>query len=266
MIETGGFTTFYNQKLEVQSVDDFWKQQNRKIALAKNNVSLQFYFASATNLGYKSSFIVHINTPAIGQIRASQIDMDSLKQAIWDNVDDYDKQYTELRFFSTNKAEFYFDWKKWINNAFKDIELKKEFSIFNRRLMFKIRLPQMIRFDSIRNGFCDFIERKMREKITADRLEKKKFIPFLPKKLIEALDKKVENLFDYTYDMTGNMLIIKLKPQIVLIASLILATTAGAIVANKKFNKGAFFDASFKDKLGSQSKEWVKLIDKKFLD
>jgi len=258
------FTKYYNQRLE-QANPYLTATSNNKIKLVKNNIRLQFYFSGLTQKGYKLSFIVYLITPTYpGQIRASQIDEASLKKAIVENIDEYDRNYMELASFSTNKAEFYFNYNKWINDTLKDLDIQKELSIFNRKIKFKKALPKMIMYDSLRKGFTDFLSLKLREEILKRKIDKKKFIPFLPKEFINFLGQKTDKLFNYEYDMQYNMLYIRLKPELVIAASLLLAKTISDF---KKGNKHIdikdpkFFDASVKKML--TDKNWEMKINKK---
>jgi hypothetical protein len=258
------FTQYYNQRLE-QANPYITTTTNNKIKLVKNNIRLQFYFCGLTQKGYKLSFIVYLITPTTpGQIRASQIDDVSLKKAIIDNIDEYDRNYMELSFFSTNKAEFYFNYNKWINDTLKDIDIQKELSIFNRKIKFKKALPKMVMYNSLRKGFSDFLSLKLREEILKRKLDKKKFIPFLPKEFVNFLGQKTDKLFNYEYDMQYNTLYVRLKPELVITASLLLAKVISdtkSDIKNNDLKDPKFFDASVKKML--TDKNWEMKINNK---
>lgn len=242
-----------------------FNQPVEKIKLVKNNISLQFYFAGQNQYGYKVSFIVHIVTPQYNpvytQIRASTIDMNSLKKAIIDNIDPLDQKYMMLSNFSTNKAEFYFNYEKWINDAFRNVESKKYNSIFTRQIHMAVPVPRMILYDSIRTGYIRFMQNKIKEYFLKKRLAKKFLIPILPKDIMEKIRMSIYNIYDYEYDIQYNTFYIKLKSEFVIAATMLLAKSVNDISKQKvDFNNPNYFSASVKGKLKSNFKDWDKIF------
>jgi hypothetical protein len=111
--------------------------------------------------------------------------MNSLKQSILDNLDPSDLKYMMMSNYSTNKTEFYFNYEKWINDTFKNIELKKHMSIFSRSIKLKVSLPRMILSDSLRIYFTKFLEKKIKDYIIKKKLEKNLLVPILPKDILD---------------------------------------------------------------------------------
>lgn len=258
------FSQFYNQKIEAQNIPSFG-QPVEKIKLVKNNIKLQFYYAGQNQYGYKCAFIVHIITPQYNpmftQIRASTIDMNSLKQAILDNVDPYDRKYMMLNNFSTNKAEFYFNWEKWVADAMRGVEPKKYNSIFSRSIKMGAPTPRMILSDSIRSGFVKFIQKRLKDYFLRRKLAKRFLIPILPKDILDKIRMSVYNIYDYEYDIQYNTLFIKLKSEFVIAATLLLGKTIKDLKKQKvDFNNPDFFTASVKNNLKNNSQDWNNLF------
>jgi hypothetical protein len=264
------FSQFYNQKIKLQPMP-IGQPQVQKIILNKNNVKLQYYFSAENQYGYKISFIVHINAPAsdnsnYNQTRASSIDMDSLKQSILDNLDQSDLKYMMMANYSTNKTEFYFNWEKWINDAFKNIEVKKHLSIFDRAVKLGVPLPRMILSNSSRIYFSKFLQNKIKNYIIKKRLENKLLIPILPKEILNKLRSIIYNIFDYEYDIQFNMFYIKLKSTFVIGITMLLSSTIKDAKKQKiNFNDPKYFDASVKNNLKNNFKDWDKIFGVKLI-
>jgi hypothetical protein len=263
------FSQFYNQKMNLQPMPI--EPAIQKIVLTKKNVRLQYYFSGENQYGYKVSFIVHIEAPPsnnsnYNQTRASTIDMDSLKQAILDNLDPSDLTYMTIANYSTNKVEFYFNVDKWVNDAFKNIEIKKYMSIFNRAVKFRIKLPKMILSNSLMIYFSKYLQKRIKDYIVKKRLERNLLISILPKEILNKIRYAIYNIFDYEYDAQWNALYIKLKSVFIIGMTVLLSSTIKNIKKQKiDFNNPNYFEVAVKESLKNNSKDWDKLFGVKLI-
>lgn len=266
-----GFQEFYlNQGMTSSPIPPYLSTTaQNKIKLTKNNVSLQFYFAGSNQLGYKLLFIVKIITPQLSptfNLLASNIDQVSLKQAILDNVDIQDRKYITLKSFNTNKAEFYFDYQKWIADSLKGVALEKKFSFFDRSIRMAVPVPKMILFDSLRFDFIRFITAKIKEFVVKNGLSKKWFYKIIPISMQSAFNMKTQDLFNYEYDIQYNKFSISLKPEYVIaISYLIKSSLDKKEKINLSIKDPKYFELEINKNLKKYNKDdWKKNLKNKF--
>lgn len=232
-----------------------------KIKLNKEEVSLQFVLSRATNQGYKVRFIVQIHpiTNELGittTLRASQIDMLSLHDAILANVLPEDKKYVTLTQFDTLKCEFTINFNTWFDNAMNNVVPRTYLSKFDQEYKLKIQPPKMILFDPMRNMFFDFMVKEFKNYLVKKNKDKKFLGPLLPKDLQKKLNIKLLNMFDYSYDYMNNRFIVQLKTMYILGTAMLV----GAGI--KEVKKQKFSERVEKN---TSNTNWKKFTKKKFI-
>lgn len=235
----------------------------KKINLTKDDVSLQFLFSRIAGNDYKIRFLVSIHpvnkvfTSMIpNQIRASQINMVSLHDAILANINEKDKKYVTLVSFDTMKCDFKFNYDKWLSDALTNVMPKTFFSKFDQEYKLKVQPPQMILNDITRENFFDFITKKFKEYIEKKNYEKKWLGPFVPKDWQKALNIKLITMFDYEYDYMNNRFIVRLKTPYILGGAMLL----GAGI--EKIKKENF---AIKVERNKDNTNWNDFIKRKFM-
>jgi hypothetical protein len=239
-----------------------------KIKLQKQDVILNPLFSSDVGKNYKCVFTINI-LPRIRQENPSvpfsprNIDMNSLRDAIIDNIDFYDRNYMVLTSFNTQKAEFYLNVNKWLGDCMNGMTATTHLSKFDRQFNLKKVPPKMIRTDFLRDSFGNFIIRRFREKLNPQK-EAKFFKHLITPEIRRKLKKRLGNMFDWEYDMQWNKIIAKLKPMWIVI----LLTGVGSIVkkVSQIKNKQELFSTKVKKNVEKFDKDrWQKFIKRKFI-
>ena len=216
-------------------------QANQKIKLEKKDVILTFVLSRSTFTGYKILYTIRIQPMKMVmmgiQIRASQIDMESLKQAIIENIDPFDMKYMNLKKFDTITCEFEFDFDKWFADATKNIQPQTFVSKFDQEYKLRIQPPKVIMFDIGRNDFFKYIAEKFKKYIINKNKEKMWLGPLLPKDFQRYINVKLSNCFDYTYDYQFNRFIVQLKSIYVIAVSYAVGMTLNSIKDRKNNTK-----------------------------
>ncbi len=235
---------------------------NQKIKLEKNDIVLNFVLSRSTFTGYKILYTIRIQpmkmVMAGVQIRSSQIDNESLKEAIIANIDPFDIKYMDLKKFDSTTCEFDFNFDKWFDEATKNIQPKTYISRFDQEYKLRIQPPKVIMFDIGRNDFFNYISDKFKKYLITKNKEKMWLGPLLPKDFQKFVNAKLANCFSYTYDYQFNRFIVQLKPVYVLSVSYAVGMAINAIKSGKnnpknfsdrvignlnKFDKTKFDDA-----------------------
>jgi hypothetical protein len=238
-------------------------QLNQKIKLTKNDITIQFVLSRVTQQGYKIRFTVSLHpTKQIFsgiQIRASQIDMVSLHDAILNNIDPFDKKYVTLKEFDTMKCEFFFNFDAWFKDATNGVSPRTYLSNFNQEYKLKIQPPKMILFDIMRSMFFDYITKQFKEFIVKKNHDKKWFGSLLPKEFQKKTNVRLANMFDYQYDYMNNRFLISLKTIYILGASLLIGTGI------KEIKKQNFSTRVEKNANNYSKNDWRSFIKRKFI-
>jgi hypothetical protein len=196
-----------------------------KIEIRKQDLSLDFLLAREVGKNYKIEYIVNI-IPSVRErdpsipLNPLTVDMGSLKKAIIQNIDYYDRKYLDLVNFDTRKAVFYVN-ETFFKNAFTNINPATSFSSFRRDFRLKTRLPRVIVYDPIK-GFDDFLLKKFFEYMEKKRKENTWFKHLLPEQLRRKYRSKIRNMFEWDYDPIYNKISARLKT--IYILAIIYAT------------------------------------------
>jgi len=190
-----------------------------KHQISNKEVSLTFLNARQVADTYKIEFAVSISFQSFDngelsrRLSASNIDMKSLENAIWSNIDSYDKDFLILKDFSTNKATFYFDYDKWFKDSISNSSSNLSMVKFSKEISFSKRVPKIIMYDIMRENFSGFLENRFKKYVIDKKLDQKWFRNLMKDRKFRS---KIANLFNYDYDIQFNKITMSLKPQYVM--------------------------------------------------
>lgn len=239
-----------------------------KLKLTKNDITLNFALSRSTFDGYKIIYTIQIHPMKMviagQQIRASQIDMPSLKEAIINNIDTFDIKYLTLKKFDTITCEFYFDFDKWFREATNGIKPRIFLSKFDQEFRLKIQPPKVIMFDIGRNDFFQYITNKFKKFIINSNKEKLWLGHILPQDFQKSINIKLANCFDYSYDYQMNRFIVQLKSVYVIGVSYAIGMAIKEI-KNRKANILKFSDRVEKNSVNFKKDKWKEFLKKKFI-
>jgi hypothetical protein len=188
-----------------------------KIKIVKNDVSMQFLLAKDIGRTYKVEFIITLYPIGLSKnpnivINPSTINMLSLRQAILEKIDAYDRKYMILKTFDHRKAVFELDSEKWFYNNFNNATVRTELSHFSRSIYLKERIPLMIRMDPMMNlSFDKFLIRNFQEFMESKKKEATYFKYLIPESLRKKFRTGIREMFDWTYDSTTGKILATLK-------------------------------------------------------
>lgn len=243
-----------------------------KIKLNKNEVSLQFLETKNTIVAFKLYYLIQINLSGrkldpSKKLSPKYLDMDELEKIIISKISNYDKEFIILKKFDDKKAEFEFDYKKWLKKATKGIKGTTSFSKFDREFRFKIKVPKEIKKDRMSYKFDKFIERKFLDWLEENESKQTNMFSYLiPKSQRRKLQIKIRNMFDWYYDSQWNKITAKLKSTYVIA----LLYSAGLITKRlsrgkiEKSKKELFSDKVKKNSVNFDRKKWEEFSRKKF--
>jgi hypothetical protein len=243
-------------------------QANQKIKLEKNDIVLNFVLSRSTFDGYKILYTIRIQPMKMVmagiQIRASQIDMVSLHDAIIQNLDSFDAKYMTLKKFDTLTCEFHFEFDKWFADATNGIVPRTYISKFDQEFRLKIQPPKVIMFDIGRNDFFNYISTKFKKFIINKNKEKLWLGHILPKDFQKYVNIKLAECFDYTYDYQQNRFIVQLKTAYVIGVSYAVGMAVKEI-AGRKNNAMKFSERVEKNSSLFDAKKWKEFVKGKLL-
>ena len=187
-----------------------------KVKIRKQDIFLQFLLARDLGNTYKVSFLLTLNPKEKIQnpellLTPRNVDMVSLKNAILQSIQPYDRKYMILKNYDTKKAEFILDTKKWINDAMSTIRPITTLHKFSRVFRLKTQPPRMILYDPMSAMFGKFVLRQFNNYMIQRAKYNTWFKSFLPDNLRRNIRAKVRNMFDWEYDMQWNSVTAKLK-------------------------------------------------------
>jgi len=219
-----------------------------KVKLFKNNITLVPIISKDTGKLYKMNFMLNIYLPKKYDINTKlsprNVNMIFLKNAILNNISDYDRKYMSLSYFDTKKATFIFEKDKWMKDAVNNLSSKKELSKFSRSFKLKIAPPRMILQDMSSEYWGKYILRHFKKYVDDKKKGKEFFRYLIPKEMAKKLERKMANMFDWNYNIQTNKITAVLKSFWVL-----AIMYSAAKVSKKIINKEAFFNAKVKKNL-----------------
>jgi len=243
-------------------------QNIQKYNLKKNDITLQFVLARPTGNTYKIRYLISIHpvafTSQMQQIRASQINMVSLHDAIIDSIDAYDRKYMVLKYFDTLKCEFEMNFEKWFNDAVEGISPRTYLSRFDQEYRLKIQPPKMIMFDSLRTQFFDFLAVKFKEHLVKKNKDTLWMGKLLPKDFQKSVNVRLANLFDYEYDYQMNRMIVRLKTVYVIGVAYAVGMAVDEIKKSKQ-DKMKFSERVEKNASNFSKDKWKEFTKKRFI-
>lgn len=239
-----------------------------KYNLKKNDITIQFVLARPFNNTYKVRYLISIHpvsfTSQMQQIRASQINMVSLHDAIIENIDPYDRKYMVLKYFDTLKCEFEMNFDKWLEDAVSGISPRTYLSRFDQEYRLKVQPPKMIMFDCMRTQFFDFLAVKFKEYIVKKNKDKIWMGRLLPKDFQKSVNVKLTNLFDYEYDYQMNRVIVRLKTVYVIGVAYAVGMAVDEIKKSKN-DKMKFSERVEKNASNFSKDKWKEFTKKRFI-
>lgn len=234
----------------------FWIEEDTNIApkykdrvsVTKNDVTLHWLQSKSVKDTYKVEYTLTIVPDALvepkDQLKGNEVTKTSLKNAIIANINPYDRDYMKLHDYSTNKATFYFDYKKWFKDALRGVIPKTHFSTYQRIVDFKKRIPRMIATQMTADYFSQFMERRFKEYIIKKHLVRTWLEKILPRNFSRSIRAKIENIFDYDYDIQNNRMLINIKTPY-LLGIMYALGQVGKKVKNPKFKANNHYGADF---------------------
>ena len=242
------------------SIQNTLPQRQVKIVLRKQDVKISFLLARPVGGKYKIEYIVTI-IPSVREKNPSvllnplTVDMNSLKQAIIQNLDSYDRGYLEIGEFDTAKAIFYVS-ERYYADMFRSITVSTTFSSFRRDFKFGKRLLRVIAYDPI-HSFDDFLLKKFLEYMKKNHKDALWFKLLLPEQMRKRYRGRTRILFDWNYDPTLHKITATLKT--IYIIAIIYAT--GSML--KKMNNNATLSYSDQKLFSDKVKGNLKKFDSK---
>jgi len=197
-------------------------------------------------------------------IQMKNIDRRSFEDQIKKRIGAYDANYMKLVNYSTNKAVFDLDYKKWVNDALRDVRPSNRLSKFEQRFKLKKQLPKMIQY-STSMEFDKFLIRKFKEYMETNRKNRTWFEKFLPREISGKIRNGISHMFEYTYDKQSNTIIAKLKDIYIMGVLFAVGHTVDSKLRGKKL-----IDIDFEKSVKRKSKQfdrrkWESFIKKRFI-
>ena len=211
------------------------------IIIKLNDLEISFNLARRVGSEYKIEYLVKM----IEVKRSSEIDKKSLEESIIKKLNNEDAKYLILKEFSTFKAVFWFDYRKWLKDSASNITPVKDFAGFRKVFKFSKPIPKVISYDFIQVGFSAFIVDKFQKFIKLNRKEKSWFSGMLSDENERKMMNKFDYFFNFSYDYQTNSITATVNP----IYIGILLVAANQIQKTKKFTN--FFESvksNFKDR------------------
>jgi len=258
--------SFISSKFLVANIPQEITKQ--KIKIQKNDINLQFLLANDIGKTYRLLFIVIINYSTLMkdyslQPSVSDIDLISLKTAILENIDPYDRKYMILSKFTTVEAEFLFDVEKWLTDATRGIQPRTFLTKFAKEFRLKVAPPKMIMFDELRNIWCKFIARKFREWAERHNRYNLFFKLLVPEFLRKKMKNKINDMFTWEYDVQWNRMIVKMKSF--WIVAILFGFGAMIVKAQKHEVEKKQFDDRVKKYVPTYDrKEWLQFVNRRY--
>lgn len=250
-------------------INGIWNEPEKEIInsikLTNSNITLTYLYSKEYNGTYRLVYSIIIfsgkydlNDPTL--IR--KIDNNSLKDAILNSIQPYDKSYMKLVNYSFKIVTFDFMWQKWIKEATNGIQPRTYLSKFAKSISLKKQIPKMISYGYGREYFSDFLEKKFKEYVSNRRFNLW-FSGLIPEQLTKKYSNNLSNMFDFEYDMQTNNILLRLKN--IYIFALLFATDQTINNSQQPYVK-IDFSKKVKDKIIPYDKnKWETFIKRKFI-
>lgn len=256
------------QKQNVPSLD-----YSGKIFITKNDVNLTPMISREAMGFYQMHYIVQINLkphqadPGFS-LRASQIDLVSLRTAILSNIKPYDLRYVILHSFDTRGAIFRFNHDAWLRDATSRMRVTTHFSRFDRSFKFNLKLPRMIMTDFTLATFEPFLQRRFIDWLESSRKEAQYFRALIPDNVRRNIRTKLRNMFEWSYDSQWNEVVARLKNIYILALLYATGTMVEKLRASNNIsrNQRQLFAKDVEKNIPKfDRKKWEDYVKKRFM-
>ena len=144
-----------------------------------------------------------MNGQLITEFQKKDLDMNSLRKAVMDQIKESDRKYIDIYYIDTQKVEFIVK-EKWFEDAMKNISLFKKISIFKKDFRLKTEPPFMVKTTCVNTKeWNDLVIGKLKKYITNNNLKNYFSILTLAKKLLSF--STYFDMFDWSYSSTYNV-------------------------------------------------------------
>lgn len=186
----------------------------------------------------------------------------SLKKAIFNSLKAEDRKYFEIQRFGMKTVTFKFLWRKWFQDSTKGIRPQKHLSKFEKAFSFNKQLPGMIRYNF--SAYTDkFVIRKFRN-YASERKMNNWFQGFLPREYDRKIRAKTSDMFEYSYDVQFNKIIMRLKN--VYILGILFAVGQKVDLRNRQPYVKINFNQKVKGRANKFNRmKWETFIKRKFI-
>lgn len=243
----------------------------KKIKLKKSNVSLQFSNSKDIGKTYRVDYFVQVmpnrnmEDPSI-EINMRNIVASSLKEAIFSNLKKKDREYMDLISFDTTKATFHLKLDKWIKDATKGLSGVSDMKSFSISFRLKEAVPPMIQRDMIRTEWDGFVVRKIKQWVGEKKNRESRLLNVIfPKSIVNSINQRLHNMFDWSYDSRWNKVEARLKSIWVsaLLYSTVELTKKDSLTKLRRDNKNNFFSSQVRRELSRGSEKDFELLNGK---
>lgn len=185
-------------------------QNDPKCKVEKRDISLTFLYYKKTRDSISLSYAITIfkyrdmNGQILTELGKKDVDMNSLRKAVMDQLIEADRKYFDINSIDTRKVEFVLK-EKWFEDAMKNITLFKQISIFKKDFRLKTAPPLLIRTTCVNTkSWNDIIVSKVKKYITDTSLKKHFTILSVAKRLLSF--STYFDMFDWSYSSVYNVL------------------------------------------------------------
>lgn len=188
-----------------------------KIDIKKSEVDLQFSSSKDTGKTYRVDFLVSLypknkDLDPSKKLTMRDVDEASLKKAIFSHFTDNDKKYMDLVSFDTTKATFNLKTDKWIKDATKGLVGVKDIKSFKIKFKLQEAVPSIIKKDILTKDWEDFVSRKIKAWVSENKSREQRLLNIIfPKKVLDGINRRLYDMFDWEYDARLNKVEAKLK-------------------------------------------------------
>lgn len=192
-----------------------------KVRLTKDDLALKYVMVSNRNNMFTVTYLVSIfvqnpTNPAL-PLQYNQVDLMSLKEAIFNKFKKEDQKYVTFLSFDTSKVIVKFNHELWIKEAFAGVAGTNRFSKFEIEFKLKKQIPMFIVFDGFMPMFFEFIQPKMAEFVKKNNLGKSYFMKIASSSLVKKVERYYGSMVDYIYNYQQGIFSIKLKSAYILL-------------------------------------------------
>lgn len=207
--------------------------KNNDVKLYTTNVDFDFVMAQVSRGDYKMSFIINIFPKDGEKVTSRNVDKKELEKIAKSKLLEDSKKYFDITKLTTNKLEIKFDVEKWLKDAVKGVKPKVHYSRFDKEFKLKEKLPKVIVFNNPHLDFNELVAKKFKEWTLKHKRKTKDFFKTLFPHVSKTLQRKISNMFDWSYDNLENKVVANLKSVYVMG----LAYAVGSYMNKKSKNK-----------------------------